>query len=233
MKNFVQPGNVLTMIAPAGGVVSGGAYMIGSIFGVANGDAAATKEFEMSVNGVYELPKVSTEVWARGDRIYWDNTAAKLTKVATGNVFVGVATEAAANPTDNGTVRLNDAAAGELKVKMAAAAGAANVTEVTITVVDGAGNTVAGVNHLDVWLSDDADGEGLTGTTASGTVQAKAASGTVLSAMVAKKALRVQTLKTGVFVLEITDTAKTAFKVAANIAGKTAVGLTLATGNYG
>jgi hypothetical protein len=42
----------------------------------------------------------------------------------------------------------------------------------------------------------------------------------------------VQTLATGVFTLEITDTGKTAFKVCAYSGGKTTV-LTLATENYG
>lgn len=118
---------------------------------------------------------------------------------------------------------------------MAAAAAASNVTEVTITAVDAAGATVAAVHNFDVWLSDAASGAGLTSTTASGTVTAKAASGAVVGTDTAKKALRAQTLATGVFILEITDTAKTAFKVAAVIpgTGKTVVGITLAAGDYG
>jgi len=102
-------------------------------------------------------------------------------------------------------------------------AGSANISNITITVVDAAGNPVLGVHNLDVWLSDAASGAGLTGTTASGTVQAKSASGTVLTAYVAKKALRVQTLATGVFVLEITDTAKTGFYIGAQLGGRVAI----------
>ncbi|KKL79884.1 hypothetical protein LCGC14_2010330, partial [marine sediment metagenome] len=34
-KNFIQPGDTLTVTAPAGGVVSGGAVEIGKLFGVA------------------------------------------------------------------------------------------------------------------------------------------------------------------------------------------------------
>jgi hypothetical protein len=114
-----------------------------------------------------------------------------------------------------------------------AAAGAANVTEVTITVKDENLDAVAKVHNLDVWLSDDADGEGLTATTASGAVAAKASSGTDLATLVSKKALRVQTKKTGVYVLSITDTAKTAFKVCASINGTAVVLCTLATASYG
>ena len=86
-------------------------------------------------------------------------------------------------------------------VSFAAAAGGANVCEVTITVKNYAGSTLAGVAHLDVWLSDAETGAGLTGTTTSGTVTAKAASGAVIDTYTAKKALRVQTLATGIFVL--------------------------------
>lgn len=120
-------------------------------------------------------------------------------------------------------------------VTFAAAAGGANVCEVTITVKDAAGVAIAEVFNLDVWLSDAATGAGLTSTSASGTVQAKAASGADLEVMTAKKAIRVQTLATGIYILEITDTAKTAFYVCAQVpgTGKTVVSTVLATGDYG
>lgn len=115
----------------------------------------------------------------------------------------------------------------------AAAAGASNVTEVTITVKDQAGVTVAAVHHFDVWLSDSATCAGLTGTTASGTVQAKAASGVDITVYTAKKSLRVETLATGVYILEVTDSAKTGFFVCAAPAGKAAASAQLVTGDYG
>ena len=115
------------------------------------------------------------------------------------------------------------------------AAGAANIADVAISVRDAAGDLIANPQILDVWLSDATTGAGLTGVTASGTVQAKSASGTDLQAVTAKKHLRVQTLATGVYTLEITDTAKTHFKVcvAHPLTGKTIVVATLATASYG
>ena len=120
-------------------------------------------------------------------------------------------------------------------VAIAAAAGGANVCEVTFTVQSPAGTTLAGVWNLDIWLSDAATGAGLTGTSASGTVQAKSASGADLEVMSAKKALRVQTLATGLYTLEITDSAKTAFYpcVQNPASGATIVGTVLATADYG
>ena len=80
-----------------------------------------------------------------------------------------------------------------------------------------------------------ATGAGLTGTSASGTVQAKAASGTDLQAVTAKKHLRVQTLATGIYTLEITDSGKTGFYVCAQNpqTGVTEVSAQLVTGDYG
>jgi hypothetical protein len=131
-----------------------------------------------------------------------------------------------------------DAAVGgasNLTLAFSIAAGSANVSEVTITVKDGAGATVAAVYNLDVWLSDAATGAGLTGTTASGAVAAKAASGIDLVAYTAKKAIRVQTLATGVYILSITDTAKTGFYVCGQApgTGKAVVSTQLVTGSYG
>lgn len=122
-----------------------------------------------------------------------------------------------------------------VSVGFAAAAGGANVCEVTLTVRDNKGVAVAAPHNMTVWLSDAATGAGLTGVTASGTVTAKAASGAVLGTLTAKKALSVQTLATGVFVLEITDTAKTAFYVCAGVpgSGKISISAALTTGNYG
>lgn len=237
MKSYIQPGETLTVTAPAT-VSSGDGVLVGDIFGIATCDAASGASVEIKTTGVFDMDKTSAQAWTVGALIYWDNSGKVATTAESGNKLIGVAAKAADNPSSTGYVRLNGAAsvpvAGNLDTAAGvAAAGAANVCEVTITAKDAAGNTVAGVHHMDVWLSDDADGQGLTGTSASGTVQAKSASGTVLQIYSAKKAFRVQTLKTGVFVLEITDTAKTAFKVCANVAGRTVVLDTLASGDYG
>lgn len=120
-------------------------------------------------------------------------------------------------------------------VTLAAATGGSNVCEVTITVKDGEGDAIAEAMLLNVWLSDADTGAGLTGTTASGTVTAKSASGAVIATHSAKKALLVQTLATGVFVLEITDTAKSGFYVCAQnpATGEVHVSDQLVTANYG
>ncbi len=118
-------------------------------------------------------------------------------------------------------------------VTAAVAAGSSTVSEITLTVKDYAGNTVAETVNFDLWLSDATSGAGMTATTASGAVAAKTSSGADLAVLTTKKAIRAQTLATGIYILSITDSAKTAFKVCAQIDGKTIVAATLATASYG
>ncbi|MFZ1415230.1 MAG: DUF2190 family protein [Defluviicoccus sp.] len=40
MKTYVQPGHTLTITAPSGGVTSGHGVLIGTLFGIAQADAA-------------------------------------------------------------------------------------------------------------------------------------------------------------------------------------------------
>lgn len=98
MKNFVQEGNTITVAAPAA-VTSGQLVVVGAINGVAAFDAASGADVEVTVEGVFELSKVTTDVIAQGDKLYWDSGLAKLTKTAgTGSKpMVGVATAAAGN----------------------------------------------------------------------------------------------------------------------------------------
>ena len=59
-KNFVQPGEIITVIAPEPtGVLSGQPLIVGSFFGVATIDAAAGDETELALTGVWELPKAA------------------------------------------------------------------------------------------------------------------------------------------------------------------------------
>ena len=112
---------------------------------------------------------------------------------------------------------------------------AANVTEIAISILDGAGNLMAAAMPILVWLSDAATGAGLTGTGASGTVQAKSASGADFGVLTAKKAFIAQPLATGIYTLEITDTAKTGFYVCIQnpFTGAVSVSRQLVTGDYG
>lgn len=106
MRNHVQPGRTLTLPAPAD-VKSGEGVIVGSIFGVANGDALTGEPVDLDVEGVFDLPKVSALAIAPGDKVYWIAADKAVSKTAAGNTLIGVATTAAANPSASVNVRLN------------------------------------------------------------------------------------------------------------------------------
>ncbi|MBN7761618.1 DUF2190 family protein [Zavarzinia compransoris] len=108
MKNYVQPGNTISLTAPYA-VASGDGLLVGSIFGVATGSVALGETVEAALVGVFDLKKVASQAWAAGDKVYWDNTNKEATKTATANTLIGIATEAVAGGAGDviGRVRLN------------------------------------------------------------------------------------------------------------------------------
>lgn len=108
MRNYVQRGDTLDIVAPAA-VLSGGVVIVGSIVGVSNVDAETGETFALDVVGVFTLPKVSALAINQGDAVYWDATNKVVTKTASGNTKLGVATESVPNPSPSVNVRLNGA----------------------------------------------------------------------------------------------------------------------------
>lgn len=108
MKNYIQPGNTITLTAPYD-VASGNGLLVGAIFGVATGAALNGAPIEAALVGVFDLTKVASQAWVVGDKICWDNTAKEATKTTTGNTLIGVAIEAVGSGVDEtiGRVRLN------------------------------------------------------------------------------------------------------------------------------
>ena len=106
MKNYVQHGNVLTLI-PAAAVASGVGYLFGqALFGVATNDVASGVPGEFITDGVVEIGKTSALAIAVGDRLYWDATNKVVNKTATAQQCVGVAVQAAANPSSTVVMKL-------------------------------------------------------------------------------------------------------------------------------
>jgi hypothetical protein len=118
-----------------------------------------------------------------------------------------------------------------LRAAASSAQGASTVCLVTVSVrmVDEAARPF----NVMLYLSDSTLGVGFTAVTASGVVVA-GASGVIIGAdLIAKKAWNVQTTAAGIFILSITDAAKTPFVVCASIEGRSYPLLTLATASYG
>lgn len=95
-RNFVQPGETITLTAPRT-LASGDGFMVGSIFAIALAAATVGKPVEARRVGVWDLTKAAGAAWTPGQKLYWDNTAFNVTTTAGSNALIGAATQAAAS----------------------------------------------------------------------------------------------------------------------------------------
>lgn len=108
MKNFVQAGENVTVTAAATGT-SGDGVKIGSLFGIAAGDAKIGDPLVLVTAGVFDMPKVAADDITLGAAVYWRSSDELVTTTASGNTKVGVAVTAAGNGAASVLVRLNGA----------------------------------------------------------------------------------------------------------------------------
>lgn len=106
MKTFRQEGDILTL-APGAAVASGIGYLFGvSLFGIAVNDVANGVAGEFLTEGVVTIGKTSALAISVGDRVYWDPAGKVVNKTATAQQCVGIAVEAAANPSPTVVIKL-------------------------------------------------------------------------------------------------------------------------------
>jgi len=70
---------------------------VGAVFGIAATDAANGAPVEIKRQGVFDVTALGTDAGAQGAKIYWDNTARRLTVTATNNTLVGALADAKIN----------------------------------------------------------------------------------------------------------------------------------------
>ncbi len=98
MKTYIKEGEHLTL-TPAAAVASGVGYLFGAgLFGVAINDVAISTAGEFLTEGVVTIGKTSALAISVGDRLFWDSTNKVVNKTSAAQQCVGVAVEAAANP---------------------------------------------------------------------------------------------------------------------------------------
>jgi predicted RecA/RadA family phage recombinase len=109
-KNYVQPGNVITLAAPAA-LKSGEGFVVGNTFAVAATDAGSGADVEGHVVGVWELDKATGAGIDQGDRVWWDVSAGEcVASAGTGNCPIGTCTETAGTNATGVRVRLDGVA---------------------------------------------------------------------------------------------------------------------------
>jgi predicted RecA/RadA family phage recombinase len=107
MKNFRQPGDTVTLTAPAvTGCKSGDVIVSGALIGVAAYDAVAGAEVEVTLVGVWELPKAAGQL-TEGQAVAWDDSAHNVCAPGAGKYPIGAVVEGAATDDATCLVRLS------------------------------------------------------------------------------------------------------------------------------
>lgn len=106
MRNFVQEGDVLDL-DPGATVAAGTGKLFGTaLFGVAAVDAVSGTASAFITSGVVTIAKTSALAIAVGDVLYWNATDSVVNKTTSGQRAVGIAVEAAANPSATVKMRI-------------------------------------------------------------------------------------------------------------------------------
>lgn len=103
---YVQAGDVLTL-APGSAVVSGVGFLFGTgLFGIALEDVSSSGSGAFATEGVFTIGKTSALAISVGDRLFWDATNKVVNKTTTAQQCVGIAVEAASNPSATVKIKL-------------------------------------------------------------------------------------------------------------------------------
>lgn len=106
-KQFLGDGETLEITAGATITVFQ-VLKVGDRIGVAQNAAVSGEKVIVAFKGVWtEQPKLSTDVLADGDLVYWDNANSRFTSTATSNTSAGYSIGAWGNPTSTFTVVLH------------------------------------------------------------------------------------------------------------------------------
>jgi predicted RecA/RadA family phage recombinase len=106
MKNMIEKGDRLVFTVGAD-TASGAGVLVGKRIGVACSAILSGAAGVLAMEGVFNLPKLSTDVIAQGDLLYWDNTNKRLTSTTTSNTLAGYAQNASGNGVATVDIMLN------------------------------------------------------------------------------------------------------------------------------
>lgn len=87
MKNYIQCGDILILVAPSGGVTSGDTLQIGKIGVVAHENAIAGANFTAYTRGVFNVPTAASPT--AGALAYMTTATGAITTVATDGIKIG------------------------------------------------------------------------------------------------------------------------------------------------
>lgn len=105
MKNFIQKGDVINVTLGAT-VASGAVVKAGSVIGIAQTSGVSGDVIAVSVEGVFNVPKLSTDNMTQGSPLYWDAANSRMTLTSAGHTLAGYAWETAGASTTTVNIRL-------------------------------------------------------------------------------------------------------------------------------
>ena len=109
MRNYIQAGDTLTLVAPYA-VAAGDGALVGAIFGVALSAVANGDSGEFMRCGVFDLTALSTATGSQGAKAYWDNSNKRIDTDSTVGMLVGTLATAKTNGQTTARVLLNECA---------------------------------------------------------------------------------------------------------------------------
>lgn len=119
MKNYEQPGEVLTLVAPSGGTTAGVGFFFGDLFVVPTTTVDEGEEVECLRTGVFSLAKATGTGFTAGDQAPFDVSADQVDGAAAdaADRTCGIVVEDAASADTTVKVLINAGVAGGLQVK--------------------------------------------------------------------------------------------------------------------
>lgn len=105
-NKYIMSGEVIDYVATAD-ISSGQVLLIGNRIGVALTNIANGATGAVSVKGIFVIAKLSTDVVAQGDLLYWDAGNSRLTTTASTHKVAGFATKAAGNGVTTVEISIN------------------------------------------------------------------------------------------------------------------------------
>lgn len=105
MKNFKGRGHSVKFTAGAN-YSSGDGVVLGDRAGVVENDVLSGAEGLAAIEGVFEMAMDAVTISEPGTKLYWDNSAGKVTTSSSGNKAMGWSMEAAASTDTEVDVKL-------------------------------------------------------------------------------------------------------------------------------
>ena len=93
---FVQEGSQIPH-TPSSDLAAGDVVVQSELVGVVTQPILANQPGSLKVEGVFNFPKLTTDVVVAGNDMFWDDTADEATLTSAGNKLMGKAIEAAGN----------------------------------------------------------------------------------------------------------------------------------------